>query len=186
MPEPSSNPFASPEIEEIAAYSGPLHQSKSAARWIGLSTLSGVLLFAAYFVGVMAFCFAVTALIVTPDRISAQMLTPFGIYCAVAGIYGILVGFLVGMTFGIISYWAPTGRGIYTLYVFGMPLSVLVTVVSPLVFLYNVYLAMPSNDIYIPLAWTGCLGLFALIASAHLTRNIRRFLIKPLEAEEPI
>ncbi|PQO38551.1 hypothetical protein [Blastopirellula marina] len=185
MPEPSSfNPFASPEIEDVPAYSGPSHQTKSMARWVGLSTLSGVLLFAAYFVGVMAFCFAGTALIFAPDQISLRMLTPFGIYCSVAGIYGVLVGFVVGITFGFISYWAPTGRGVYTLYVFGMPFSVLMTVVSPLIFLYNVYLVAPSNDILIPLAWTICFGLFALIASAHLTRNIRRFLIKPLEVVE--
>ncbi len=184
MPEPSSNPFASPEIEEVAAYTGPQHQTKSMARWVGLSTVSGVLLFAAYFVGVMAFCFPLTVLLLSPDLISSQMLTPLGIYCAVSGVYGVLVGLVVGITFGIISYWAPTGRGVYTLYVFGLPFSILVTVVSPLILIYNVYQLAPSSDIYIPIAWTACLGFFALVASAHLTRNIRRFLINPLMANE--
>lgn len=184
MSDLPSNPFASPEIEEVAAYSGPLHQTKSMGRWICLSTVSGVLLFGAYFVAVMAVCFSLTVFIIAPDRISPEMLTPLGMYCAAAGIYGIVIGFIIGITFGTITYWAPTGRGVYTLYVFGLPLSVLLSVITPLIFLYNLYLAQPSNDVFIPLGWTGCLGFFALVAAGHLTHNIRRFLIKPLETTE--
>lgn len=56
MPDPDSNPFASPEIEDLPANTGPLHQSITIGRWIGGSPLSGILLFAAYFVGSMALC----------------------------------------------------------------------------------------------------------------------------------
>lgn len=184
MSDPASNPFASPEIEEVAAYSGPLHQSKSMSRWIGLSTLSGILLFAAYFVASMALCILLTLVFFFPERISAQVLTQLGIYCAVAGIYGILIGFVVGITFGMISYWAPTGRGVYTLYVFGLPLGVLLTVFAPLVILYDYYAhgAFPAQEFTLLLGWTACLGLFSLVASAHLVYNIRRFLVKPLQS----
>ncbi|RCS51894.1 hypothetical protein DTL42_10060 [Bremerella cremea] len=184
MPDPPSNPFASPEIEEVPAYTGPLHQSKTMGRWVGLSTLSGILLFAAYFVASMTLCILLTLVVFFPERISPQVLTPLGIYCAVAGIYGILIGFVLGITFGMISYWAPAGRGIYTLYVFGLPLGVLLTVFAPLVILYDYYAhnALPAQELTLLLIWTACLGLFSLIASAHLVVNIRRFLVKPLES----
>ncbi|PQO47042.1 hypothetical protein [Blastopirellula marina] len=181
MNETPANPFASPEIEEIAAYSGPAYQTKSLGRWIGLSTLSGILLFAAYFVVAMAICILTVVLLTSPMSLTdVNFLAALGIYCAIAGVYGVIIGFIVGVTFGTITYRAPAGRGTTTLRWFGLPFAVLITLILPVGYLIFVLWTFPDSAMLFFWIWSAVMGLFSLIAAMHLMLNIRRFLINPL------
>lgn len=186
MNETPANPFASPEIEEIAAYTGPAYQTKRLGRWIGLSTLSGILLFAAYFVASMAICIVTTVFLMQPSSLTdVQFLAALGVYSAVAGVYGVIIGLIVGVTFGAITYRAPPGRGTTTLHWFGLPFAVLLTLVLPVGYLVFMLWTFPDTTMLFFWIWAGVMGFFALIAAWHLTHNIQRFLIKPLvEAQE--
>ena len=186
MSETPANPFASPEIEEIAAYSGPAYQTKRLGRWIGLSTLSGILLFAAYFVAAMAICVLTTVALMSPGSLTdVNFLAALGVYCGVAGVYGVIIGLIVGITFGTITYRAPAGRGTTTLHWFGLPFAVLITLILPVGYLVFMLWTSPGTTMLFFWIWSAVMGLFALIAAWHLTHNIHRFLIKPLvEAQD--
>lgn len=185
MSETPANPFASPEIEDVAAYTGPAYQTKRLGRWIGLSTLSGILLFAAYFVAAMAICVIITVSVMSPISLTdVQFLAALGIYCAVAGVYGVLIGLIVGVTFGTITYRAPAGRGATTLHWFGLPFAVLLTLFLPVGYLIFMLWTFPGTTMLFFWIWSAVMGFFSLIAAWHLTHNIRRFLINPLDPSQ--
>ena len=156
----------------------------SVGRWVGLSTLSGAVLFAAYLVMCVAL-FLMGAIYLSEgvafwDTLQ-RSLTLIALYCLVAGAYGAVVGTVVGLGLGWLSYALRNREPLSLLILIGVPAS-LVIVFIPLIFLLGGL--DPRSAAGILGYWYTVAVLGSLLAGSHLIRNINRFLLQPHAAHQ--
>lgn len=184
MSEPTSNPFASPQLENFpASDSNPL-TPMSAGRWIGLSSLSGALLFAAYLVMCVAL-FLIGGIYISEEvafwDTLQRSLTVIALYCLIVGAYGAVVGTAVGLGLGWFSFVLRDREPLSLLILVSVPASLLVTFI-PLIFLLGGF--DPRSAAGILGYWWMVAVLGSLLAGSHLVRNINRFLLHPHMAHQ--
>ena len=179
MAEPTSNPFASPQLENFPASDSNPVAPMNAGRWIGLSTLSGALLFSSYLVVCVAL-FLIGGIYFSEGvafwNTLQRSLTLIALYCLVAGAYGAVVGTVVGLGLGWFSFALRDREPLSLLILIGVPASLVVTFI-PLILLLGGF--DPRSAAGILGYWWMVAVLGSLLAGSHLVRNINRFLLHP-------
>jgi len=187
--EQTANPFSSPELEpDTEAVSSDL-QPAGPLRWIGLSTLSGLLLFTGYYALISA------ATVSIWDMWTRQFIwenpgvfvTGLAINCLLAGVFGGMIGTLVGVMLGCASYLSRSTVPPWLLALVGIPFVVSGSVVAFVTLLFFrgqqseswISLLEEQTTMVIIVALSGVLSLL------HLVRNIRCFLILPFRNAKP-
>lgn len=179
MAQPNPNPFASPELEDVSSSEAAPLASSSAGRWIGLSALSGSLLFAAYLVACVAI-FLVGSIFFAEtmafwDTLQTAI-TPIAIYCLIAGAYGALIGSMLGLGLGVLSFTLRDRNPLSLLILIGVPGSLLVTFVPLILLLGGLD---PRSAVGILAYWWMVAVVGSLLAGSHLVANVYRFLLLP-------
>jgi len=180
----AANPFASPDLDDIDFDKEVRPKTLGAGRWVGLSALSGMLIFAAY----MMVCFGLymipfmVQIFFRGDFSYNPMAIYFVCFSLIGGLYGGLFGASLGSLIGILSYRARSIKVSRLLNLawgtIGFSIAFLPGVAVILLGIYQEALVVRPAIFLLSVMGIGC-----LFASIHLVRNIHHFLLQPFQAQ---
>lgn len=179
MSETRSNPFASPEIEDASHSEQARLQPTGAAHWVGLSALSGVLLFAGYLIAATSGGLIILVFVTSPEPWHALQVskTAVVVWSLMGGIYGAILGLCVGIVFGTTSYRRRDHKPLRPLVFPGLPASMLFATAPLILVLVGMSPRASSRDLLATYGLCAGVGVAATMAAGHLIFNIRRFLV---------
>lgn len=180
---PGSNPFASPEEAIVEEYSAEAPNKERLVRWVGLSSLSGALLYATYLTPGTALFYLILILVHSPDpfRTLVTQYVPIAVACVVTALYGLLVGGVIGLVHGLTGFACRWKDALlWRLAIWGVLGGLLVAIMPPVLYLLSL-----EGTSWEALLWMAILLLGAIIAGWRLNVNIHRYLLVPLWEDIP-